>query len=103
VLAAEVAHTKIVVTGFNPGTTDTHMQAELRATSPANFALGDQFRALYQEGKLYRPEEPAQVILWLASNFGNDQNGSILDINDAGLRQQVARDLGLPVIPNRST
>jgi NAD(P)-dependent dehydrogenase (short-subunit alcohol dehydrogenase family) len=101
VLAAEVAHTNIVVTALNPGTTDTQMQADIRSTPTANFERGDRFRALPRVCKLFHPDEPAQLLLWLASNFGKDQNGAILDISDQGLREQAAADLGLPVIPNR--
>jgi NAD(P)-dependent dehydrogenase (short-subunit alcohol dehydrogenase family) len=102
VLAAEVASTGIVVSALNPGTTDTRMQAEIRATGPSTFERGDHFRALHRDGKLYRPDEPAQLILWLASDFGKGQNGAVLNINDQAFREQVARDLGLPVIPNRN-
>ena len=101
VLAAEVAHTNIAVTAFNPGTTDTDMQAEIRDVGESAFPRRDYFRQLHSEDRLFRPDEPAQLILWLASEFGKNQNGAILDLGDEALRQQMAQDLGLPLIPNR--
>lgn len=101
VLAAEVAHTDIVVTAMNPGTTDTQMQADIRQTTAHQFPQGDRFRQLYEAGLLHRPEEPAQLILWLASEFGKDQNGAILNLDDSALKAQIAQDLGLPIIPTR--
>ena len=100
-LAAEVAHTAIAVTAMNPGATDTKMQADIRQTTNAAFARGDHFRQLHAEGRLHPPEDPAQLILWLASEFGQGQNGVILNLDDLRVREQIAADLGLPHIPTR--
>jgi len=99
VLAAEVAETEIVVAGVYPGSVDTQMQLEIRQTNLAAFPRRDHFRQLHQEGRLYQPEESAQLILWLASEFGADQNGAILNLNDEALRKGIARDLARPLIP----
>jgi NAD(P)-dependent dehydrogenase (short-subunit alcohol dehydrogenase family) len=101
VLAEEISHTEIVACAVNPGVTDTAMQSQIRRTQAGQFEKGDYYRQLYEEERLFKPEEPAQLLLWLASKFGHAQNGAILDLADDGLRQQVAQDLGLPLIPNR--
>lgn len=95
VLAVEVEHTKIAVSAFNPGPTDTQMQADIRQTNANTFPNRDRFQQLYDEGKLVPVEAPAQLIVWLASEFGQDQNGSILDLGDEALRRKVAGDLGV--------
>jgi len=101
ILAAEVAQTHIAVSAMNPGTTDTPMQAEIRQTPNGTFDRADYFRDLHRQGRLYPPEEPAQLILWLASEFGQDQNGAILNLDNLAVREQIAKDLGLPLIPAR--
>jgi len=101
VLAAEVAHTQVVIAAMNPGPTDTPMQAGIRQTTAHQFERGDYFRQLHAESRLYSPEESAQLLLWLASEFGKDQNGAILNLDNVALRQRMAQDLGLPLIPMR--
>ena len=100
-LAAEVSHTAIIVCAMNPGTTDTQMQADIRQTTNSTFARGDYFRQLHEEGRLHPPEDPAQLILWLASQFGQAQNGIILNLDELGVRERIAADLGTPLIPTR--
>jgi len=101
VLAAEVAHTDIEVSVVGPGTTDTAMQAEIREVDQNAFSRVDYFRQLHATGQLYLPEEPAQLIVWLASDYGQGHNGAILNLDDATLREKLAQDLGLPPIPTR--
>ncbi|MEM7034277.1 MAG: SDR family oxidoreductase [Chloroflexota bacterium] len=95
VLAEEVSDTNVVVTAFNPGTTDTQMQADIRQTTTQTFPNGDFFRQLHETGKLFKPEEPAQLILWLASEFGEDKNGQIFDFGDPETRDVIAQELAI--------
>ncbi len=99
ILAAEVADSDIVVTGFRPGVVDTWMQAELRQSSPRHLPQVANWRGFYEQGQLRSPDEPAAAILWLASHFGQNSNGQILSIDDDNFRQQIASDLGLLLPP----
>lgn len=98
-LAAEVAGVNIVVGGVSPGVVETTMQAQLRQSNDAVYPWVERFRKYHQEGKLFLADEPAQLILWLASKYGAGQNGAILEMENKKTREQIARDLGLPLIP----
>ncbi|HEY84093.1 MAG TPA: SDR family oxidoreductase [Chloroflexi bacterium] len=100
-LAAEVAHTDIVVSAIGPGVVETSMQAQLRQSNNAVYPWVERFRQYHQKGQLFLPDEPAQLILWLASKHGADQNGVVLELANEKTREQIAQDLGLPLIPNR--
>jgi NAD(P)-dependent dehydrogenase (short-subunit alcohol dehydrogenase family) len=96
VLTKEVAETDIVICGISPGPTDTDMQAEIRRAGKTAFPRTDYFKNLYEEGKLFTPDEAAQLILWLAS--GGAESGRIFSLADESIRKQMAQDLGLPLI-----
>ena len=98
-MAAEVSDTNIVVAGVSPGVVETSMQAQLRQSN--GYPWVERFRNYHQKGILFKPDEPAQLILWLASNYGEYQNGAILSIDNEKIREQIARDLGLPLIPTK--
>ena len=99
VLAAEVSQTDIVVISLNAGL--SAMPLEIRQAVTNHHPRHDGFQDLPAEDHLYRPEEPVWPILWLASKFGKDQNGAILNLADMSLKEQMARDLGLSAIPAR--
>lgn len=94
VLAAELKNHNITVNGVWPGIVDTHMQSEIRHTSPDRFPEQNRFKGYYQMGQLRSPEEVAQLLLWLASPFTDDITGQIIRIDDEEIRQQIAKDLG---------
>jgi len=98
-LAAEVGDTDIVVAGVSPGVVETSMQAQLRQSN--GYPWVERFRNYHREGKLFLADEPAQLILWLASKYGASQNGAILSIDNEKTREQIARDLSLPLIPTK--
>ena len=100
-LAAEVSDTNIVVAGVSPGVVETSMQAQLRQSNGAAYPWVERFRKYHQEGNLFLADEPAQLILWLASKYGAGQNGAILTIDNKETRAQIAQDLGLPLIPTK--
>ncbi|NJN92930.1 MAG: SDR family oxidoreductase [Anaerolineales bacterium] len=93
-LAAEVKNTGVVVTTLRPGMVDTPMQAEIRRTPAHIFPKASRWEQAYTEGRLHPPTEPAQAILWLASHFGRDCNGQLVELGDPVFRQRVTTDLG---------
>lgn len=93
-LADEVKNTGVVVTTLRPGMVDTPMQAEIRRTPAHIFPKVSKWEQAYSEGRLHAPTEPAQAILWLASHFGRDCNGQLVELDAPGFRQRVTTDLG---------
>lgn len=93
-LAAEVAHTNVVVTVFRPGIVDTAMQTELRNIPAQQFPKVGLWQEWHETGQLRPGTEPAQAILWLSSHFAKGSNGKLFSINDDTFRQQLTQDLG---------
>lgn len=94
ILAAELAGSGVVVTTLRPGMVDTPMQAEIRRMPAHVFPKVAAWEAAHQQGKLRPPLEPARAIVWLASDFTQDCNGELFDINDSAWQQRVTSDLG---------
>lgn len=101
VLAEEIRTSRIVACSVNPGPTDTPMQADIRRASTVAFPRVEAFRQYHESGQLFTPEEAAQLLLWLASDFGHAQNGAILGLSNETLRQTIAADLAMPLIMDR--
>lgn len=97
-LAAEVQNRGIVVTTLRPGGVDTSMQADIRRTPAHFFPKVGRWEAMYTEGRLRSPTDPAQAILWLASHFAQDCNGQLLDLEDEAFWRQITTDLDLPAV-----
>ncbi len=100
-LAAEVEGRGVVVTSFRPGLADTNMQVELRETPKQQFPNVDLWRSWSDEGQLRPTNEPAQGILWLASDFAKAANGQTFSIDDESFSQQITTDLGQEVVAPR--
>ncbi len=66
------------VAGAAPGYVDTDMAAEVLA-SPA----GDAIRAQSPFGRVGRPEEVAEAVVWLASPAAGWASGAVVDLNGA--------------------
>ncbi len=101
VLAAEMRPYKIQVNAIYPGLVDTKLAEKIRI-SPVTEAIAAETTGRflsYQAGKgmLRPPEEPAQLILWLASPLTDDITGQILNIDDPDVQARVERDLGRPL------
>ncbi len=96
-LVAELAEQDIPLQVYilSPGVVDTEMQVSLRATTPAEFPAVDRFRKYQESGVLRSPEEPAQVIYWLASGHAPDLTGQIVSLDDRKIRKRVVGDLGV--------
>lgn len=101
VLAAEMKPYKIQVNAVYPGLVDTKLAEKIRI-SPVTEAVAAETSGRflsYQAGKgmLRAPEEPAQLILWLASPLADEVTGQILNIDDPEVQKRVERDLGRPL------
>ena len=95
-LAAEVQEFNIDVNAMNPSVTETRMQEEIRAV-PLEF-IGrrhfDRFHGLWEEGQLYHPEEPARLILFLASSASDGLTGQYLSFSDEKVQTMIAQAMG---------
>jgi 3-oxoacyl-[acyl-carrier protein] reductase len=94
-LAAELEGSGVVAVTFRPGMVDTPMQAEIRRTPAHLFPKVALWEAAHQEGRLHASSKPAQAILWLASQFAQNCNGLLFDMDDAAFQQRVRADLGV--------
>lgn len=101
VLAAEMRPYKVQVNAIYPGLVETKLAEKIRI-SPVTEAVAAETSGRflsYQAGKgmLRAPEEPAWLILWLASSLADDVSGRILNIDDSDVQQRVEQDLGWPI------
>jgi benzil reductase ((S)-benzoin forming) len=62
-----------------PGVVDTGMQQQIRNTDISEFEFKPKFLALYEEGKLYKPDDVANKIIEVCQN-PNDFNDTIFKI-----------------------
>ena len=70
----------VQVLSIAPGTVDTGMQAQLRATAEADFPSRPKFVALHRDGKLADPDAVARDI-WRLLDAGLE-NGSVVDLRN---------------------
>lgn len=77
------------VYAFYPGPTDTDMQADLRSDPALPPAVRAQLEARYTEGRLFRPEQPAHGMAWLASPAGAVWTEPICSWSSAEVRAQL--------------
>ncbi|MEW6333241.1 MAG: SDR family NAD(P)-dependent oxidoreductase [Thermodesulfobacteriota bacterium] len=80
-IARELKEYNIQVNCIHPGVMDTRMQEEIRKAGTR--AIGtDMFERLKEEGLLKSPDEPAKLILFLASAAADGINGEYLSFDD---------------------
>ncbi len=101
VMAAEVEGRGVVVTTLRPGVVDTPMQKSVRQTPAYLMPDAPRWQALHDRGDLRPPDEVAQALVWLASSFAAGSNGRLFELDDPDFRQQLAADLGRPLLPGR--
>ncbi len=101
VVAAEVVEYGIAIYSVYPGIVDTAMQAEIRATSEADFPPLARFQQYHQDGWLRPPAEPAQLILYLVSRADPARSGEVFYLDDLAVREEVSQALGRPMIKGR--
>ena len=75
---AEQGPDGVQVLAVAPGTVNTEMQTQLRATTPEEFPLRQKFIDLHRDGKLSEPNDVARKIWRLLDE--PYENGSVLDL-----------------------
>ena len=80
-LSRELKEFHIQVNVIHPGVMDTQMQEEIRKAGAK--AVGtDMFQRLKEEGILHSPDEPARLVLFLASAAADGITGEYLSFDD---------------------
>ncbi len=76
-----------------PGVVDTGMQRKIRQKSEEAFPGVERYRMYHERGVLRPPEEPAELIWWLATPMAADLEGHLANIDDPEIRRRMAEDL----------
>lgn len=89
-MSRELKEYGIQVNCIHPGVMDTRMQEEIRKAGTK--AIGtDMFERLKEEGLLQPPEEPAKLILFLASAAADGINGEYLSFDDREVKFLISQ------------
>ncbi len=89
-LSREVKEFNIQVNAIHPGVMDTQMQKELRKAGTE--AVGtDMFERIKEEGMLHSPDEPAQLILFLATKAADGVTGEFLSFDDKEVKILISQ------------
>ncbi|MBW2148680.1 MAG: SDR family oxidoreductase [Deltaproteobacteria bacterium] len=89
-LAREVKNFNIQVNAIHPGVMDTQMQAEIRQAGVE--AIGtDLFERIKEEGILHSPDEPAQLVVFLASKAADGITGDFLSFDDKEVKFLISQ------------
>jgi NAD(P)-dependent dehydrogenase (short-subunit alcohol dehydrogenase family) len=89
-LSRELKEHNIQVNVIHPGVMDTRMQEEIRKAGTK--AIGtDMFERLKEEGILQSPDEPAKLILFLASKAADGINGEYLSFDDKAVKSLISQ------------
>lgn len=88
-LAREVKDFNIQVNAIHPGVMDTQMQREIREAGVE--AIGtDLFERIKEEGILHSPDEPAELVVFLASKAADGITGDYLSFDDKEVKFLIA-------------
>ena len=89
-LSRELKEYNIQVNVIHPGVMDTRMQEDIRKAGTK--AIGtDMFERLKEEGILESPDEPAKLILFLASKAADGINGEYLSFDDKEVKFLISK------------
>jgi NAD(P)-dependent dehydrogenase (short-subunit alcohol dehydrogenase family) len=89
-MSRELKDFNIQVNAIHPGVMDTRMQEEIRMAGAK--AIGtDMFERLKEEGILHPPDEPAKLILFLASRSADGITGEYLSFDDKEVKFLISR------------
>ncbi len=89
-LSRELKDYNIQVNAIHPGVMDTRMQEEIRKAGTK--AIGtDMFERMKEEGILHTPDEPARLILFLASKAADGITGEYLSFDDKEVKFLMSR------------
>ena len=89
-LSREVKEFNIQVNAIHPGVMDTQMQKELREAGTQVVGT-DMFERMKEEGMLHSPDEPAQLILFLATKAANGITGEFLSFDDKEVKVLISQ------------
>jgi len=90
-LSRELKEYNIQVNAIHPGVMDTRMQEEIRQAGAK--AIGtDMFERLKEEGLLHSPDEPAKLVLFLASGAGDGITGEFLSFDDKEVKFLLSQE-----------
>jgi len=90
-LSRELKGYNVQVNVIHPGVMDTRMQEEIRKAGAK--AIGtDMFDRLKEEGLLHSPDEPAKLVLFLASRAGDGITGEFLSFDDKEVKFILSQD-----------
>jgi len=84
-----------------PGVVDTAMQEQIREMDRETFSQVGKYRGYHQHDVLRPPEEPATLILWLATPMAAEFHGRAVSIDDVDIRRRLADDLDIPMFGAR--
>ena len=89
-LSRELKDFNIQANAIHPGVMDTRMQEEIRKAGVR--AIGtDMFERLKEEGMLHPPEEPAKLVLFLASKAADGITGEYMSFDDKEVKFLISR------------
>lgn len=89
-LSREFKQFNIQVNAVHPGVMDTRMQEEIRRAGAK--AIGtDMFERLKEEGILKSPDEPAKLVLFLASSAAEGITGEFLSFDDKEVKILISQ------------
>lgn len=89
-LSRELKDYNVQVNVIHPGVMDTRMQEEIRKAGVK--AIGtDMFERLKEEGILHPPDEPAKLILFLASKAADGITGEYLSFDDKEVKFLISQ------------
>ena len=89
-LSRELKDYNIQVNVIHPGVMDTRMQEEIRKAGVK--AIGtDMFERLKEEGILHLPDEPAKLVLFLASKASDGITGEYLSFDDKEVKFLISQ------------
>jgi NAD(P)-dependent dehydrogenase (short-subunit alcohol dehydrogenase family) len=89
-LSRELKDYNIQVNAIHPGVMDTRMQEEIRKAGAK--AIGtDMFERLKEEGILRLPDEPAKLVLFLASRAADGITGEYLSFDDKEVKFLISQ------------
>ncbi len=91
VLADELRDVNVRVNIVRPGRVDTDMQRVLRSIPPEDMdpSIVESYRRMYEEGRLYPPDFPARLTVWLCTDEAADVSGQEVNIDDEQWRERA--------------
>ncbi len=78
-MTLSVEEPEITTISIRPGVVDTEMQVEVRRNNTVmDDKDAEKFKSLHEDGKLLRPDQPANVMARLVLDAGKELSGKFL-------------------------